>query len=166
MNASWDAHSKTGTGVLCYNQTGRLIHARYHSTTTSTSVQTEAMALLKALNICTHRPYFTLLSDCQVLVRAVIQDSIDDLPSWEAANTVAECIALFSTSQQWLIKHVRKGALQGAQKLANWARTTRQNFKGQIFDSFITELDIAPTTKHTAGILSHLSHCLNGLHNE
>lgn len=90
LDGFWDVQGKAGTGVLFYDQTGRLMLTHYQSCRASTPIHAEVLALLEALQYACNghtSTHFTLCSDCQVLVRAVAQKSIADLPSWEAADS-------------------------------------------------------------------------------
>lgn len=111
--------------------------------------EAEAIALLNALehiasqNGAQAGAKYAVYSDCKVLVDAVQNDCLDNLPSWRAAPMVAHCARRFqSMKEQTLLRYVRRDALKQPHLLANWARRTEQGYSGFPCDSFMKEMDI------------------------
>ena len=99
----------------------------------------EAVALLHTLQLCISQPHtlesdgVQVLSDCKVLVNAVNSNSIQDLPSWKAADTVAQCGRLAQNQFRNIqIRHVTREAAKGPHEMSNWARRNQQNSGGLI----------------------------------
>ncbi|KAF3329674.1 hypothetical protein FCM35_KLT05005 [Carex littledalei] len=102
-------------------------------------LQAEAYAMTRALQLVLDRYMtkegvkITLLSDCQTLIKAVQSNSVEELPVWTAAQTVAECGHLFSQLRAGLtIQKTTRKAIQDPHNLANWARRTGTSFTGTV----------------------------------
>lgn len=131
LDASWDTSEKTGTAFVIYNNQGSLQAVYANHTSCTDPLQAEAMALLQVLTFLENEGGLdgsrgTLIcSDCSVLVQGVLQNSFLDLPSWQAAEKIAEGVQRYGNMQRiTTLRHVNRKSLKQPHNLANWARTT------------------------------------------
>ena len=98
IDGSWDTTNRSGIGMVCFDQNGRLVQVQGERITAQDPLQAEAKALIKALNYVLaqrqHQRKFVIYSDCRTLIDAVQSGTIEGLPSWRAAVDVGNCIAL------------------------------------------------------------------------
>lgn len=135
---------------------GALLEALSQAMVTNDPFQAEATALLQALQYVetnsTHTPQcsYVIFSDCKTLVKMVNQQCVDELPSWKARQTVAQCIVIWKqVLYTTLLYHTRREALVQSHMLANGIRKANSGSTGmklvrglgielQLFSQFFT----------------------------
>lgn len=149
VDASWDQSTQAGWGMTSYLDKGELIAIRYGNMQVSDPLHAEAYAVLQVMQHIlneqdlAHGVQFVIYTDCANLVKAIAANDIEGLPSWNAAPTVALCaeICVKSGGRIKVVK-VRREALAGPHKLANWARTSRRSFQGSMGEAEETNCSI------------------------
>lgn len=129
IDGSWDNTKKAGWGLTLYDQQGRLVKMMADHMRVPDPLSAEAVAMLHALTYC-QKPNqnatmekVTIISDCKVLVKHIQSETIEGLPSWQAAEPVAACIRLAAISKEWTeIRHMGREGVRSPHKLANWSR--------------------------------------------
>lgn len=139
MDASWDCMKKTGTAFISFNEKGELSFVQTRSTLCTDPLQAEATALLQVLQYIKGDsgaqavPNTLICTDCKILVKAITLNDYLELPSWQAAEVVAEGANLY---QQMIgnvtLRHVSRRMLPEPHLLANWARTTNSSCTGMV----------------------------------
>lgn len=136
VDASWDVNKEAGWGAVWYDQRGSYAWAGAGYMQAEDPLHGEALALLHVTrwyvscmsNSTTSRAQ--IFSDCKVLVQAIRNNSIDDLPSWKATPTVVDVINLInSVNDRVIVRHVSREALKGPHNLANWARRNKEHME-------------------------------------
>ena len=97
VDGSWDVRSRAGTGMGIYNRRGDLVYVRFDKVLAIDPFQAEARAMVYALRYVTeggNEGLFICCSDSKNLVQAIQNESVEGLPSWQAAEEVKECINL------------------------------------------------------------------------
>lgn len=98
VGGSWDQSVKARVSVILYDETGQMVRAYGKAVTiTKDPLESEGLAMLQGLEqilvntrVNSERK-FMKFSDCKVLVKAVCTNDVEDLPHWQAAQTVAKC---------------------------------------------------------------------------
>lgn len=107
---------------------------------------TEARALVHAMRYAAtegNEGLFMCFSDNINLVNAIKNGSIEDLPSWKAAEIVQEGINLKKSYPAKLdVKHVTREAVRTPHIMANWARKTGQSERGTPIQCCIGHMEI------------------------
>lgn len=149
IDASWASGGEAGWGAIFYDETGCLKEIAFDFMTLSDPFHAEAMVLLQVLQQGRervrrgHRNRVMVFSDCKVLVNAVHNKITQSLPSWEAAQTVAECINLVQELRETVsLTYITREALKGPHKLANWARVNSQRGAGPSITAITVQLQI------------------------
>lgn len=139
MDASWDNSKRTGTAFVLYNRQGRLEAVYAHPTSCTDPLQAEAMALIQVLSFLENEGgseelnRTLICSDCSILVKAIVQNSFLELPSWQAAETIAEGAQRYNNIRERAsLRHVSRKLLKQPHQLANWARTTNSQATGMV----------------------------------
>lgn len=149
IDASWDQSNKGGTGMMIYNGLGQLVHTEYRQVLAADPLHAEALGLSDALQYLLNNQSAGkgfIFSDCRVLIDAVTQQQLGNLPSWDATETVALCLhKLQSVGGGVELRYANREKLGDPHKVANWARTTAQTFRGCMPASFMNELEIQMT---------------------
>lgn len=124
VDASWDTSSRTGTGVLIFDESGTLRNARCTTTTAHDPFQAEAHALLLALKLIeTESGRYMVFTDCKTLVEIVNTSNLESLLSWRAGSQVEECIDTWATMRHRVtMAHARRERMTQPHRLANYAR--------------------------------------------
>ncbi|XP_078170749.1 uncharacterized protein LOC144565012 [Carex rostrata] len=138
IDASWEPSNKTGTtAVMVFDEQGGLLEALSQAMVTNDSFQAEAIALLQALQYVesnsthTSRCPYVIFSDCKTLVQTVNQQCVDELPSWKARQTIAQCIVIWEqVLHTTSLYHTRREALTQPHLLANGIRKANSGSTG------------------------------------
>lgn len=70
-----------------------------------------------------HTEKFTIYSDCKNLVEDIRCKTIDDIPSWKAAESVAQCLTeMEKLTQLVTVQYVGREAFSLPHRIANQAR--------------------------------------------
>lgn len=159
-DASWDGSNRAGWGLTCYDEKGELLSVQYGATRAMDPLHAEAMAMQKTLEMVLNRyeerrpVRIIIMSDCQVIINAIHRNSVEDLPSWRAAHTVAECGRLFSQCNNYTaIAKATRQMVQDPHNLANWARRTGRQFQGTIGE--VSELNFTIHTQLDPVVFQH-----------
>lgn len=137
VDASWEGSNKAGWGLTGYDEKGELFVVRFGVIRATDPLHAEAQAMMQTLTLVQHRyaqrrgVRAMILTDCQVLISAMLRNCVEDLPIWRAAQVVAECGQMFKQQEAHttLEKAMRK-TVQDPHNLANWARRTGTSFQG------------------------------------
>ncbi|KAF3340489.1 RNase H [Carex littledalei] len=139
MDASWDSTKKTGTAFVLFDEMGRLQYVHTAHIECSDPLQAEATALLQVLNYvkgevtANSDSKVLVCTDCKVLVNSILQRTVLDLPSWRAAEVVAEGAQLHDTMiGRITLRHVNRKMIPQPHLLANWARTSGYTCSGSV----------------------------------
>ncbi|KAF3327517.1 hypothetical protein FCM35_KLT07635 [Carex littledalei] len=145
-DGSWDPNHGAGTGLAVYNRRGDLVFVQYGKGDAADAFHAEAEALLAALCYvqgASQEGRFYLYTDCKVLHTAVYEKQIQNLPSWQAAETVKRCSILQQNMEnRVIVQHITRAALTTPHALANWARRSRKNEAGTPLQCQIAHLDV------------------------
>jgi Reverse transcriptase-like len=124
---------------VIYDEIDQLVEVRSRATDALDSYHAETQAILEALGWMLEqvdRVWWAgviVVSDCQPLVQAIMEDRIEDYPSWLTAETlvrIREVQASLGVAVN--LEHARRESLRGPHVLANWIRRRRgMNVAGQ-----------------------------------
>lgn len=140
IDASWDCSKKTGTAFIVFNGKGELIFVQTRSTLCTDPLQAEAMALLHVLQYIKGEggtqpvSNFLVCTDCKTFMKAITQNDYQELPSWQAAEVVAQGAQLYQQMMENItFRHiVSRKMLPQLHLLANWARTSCTSYTGMV----------------------------------
>lgn len=129
VDGSWDPLARAGRGAVIYEDAGQLISAQYEPTEAADPLHAETLALRAILkqvqgwHNSNPTGNFCICSDSQNLVTMVNGNCLDEITSWRAAPTVAECMRFFQLCKGFtVLTKVAREAAGEAHKLANWVR--------------------------------------------
>ncbi|KAJ4763006.1 Ribonuclease H-like superfamily protein [Rhynchospora pubera] len=136
LDGSWDTSNKAGCAYLIF-QRGKIWKIGYNYHTLQSPFHAEAVALKEALMIIQEGrdsgggEEIEGYTDCQELVKAVMERDISNLSSWQAIEEVQQIIQIVDENQPAIwIKKVDRNAVQQAHKLANHARRNTVHYIG------------------------------------
>ena len=86
---------------------------------------------------------FYVFSDCKILVKAVQEKQMEDIPSWQAAETVKQCWMSYEILKNKVKIHaITRAAIKTPHNLANWVRRTGTEGTGTPIQCQISHLEI------------------------
>jgi ribonuclease HI len=94
VDGSWDQEGRAGLAAVVYDEGDQLVELRSRAIDAHNSYHAEAQAVLEAFGWMREHVDkarwvgVTVVSDCQPLVQAVMEDRIADYPSWFSAATL------------------------------------------------------------------------------
>ncbi|KAJ4811749.1 RNA-directed DNA polymerase (reverse transcriptase)-related family protein [Rhynchospora pubera] len=136
LDGSWDTSNKAGCAYLIF-QRGKIWKIGYSCHTLQNPFHAEAVALKEALMIIHEGrdsgggEEIEVYTDCQELVKAVMERDVSNLSSWQAMEEMQQIIQIVNENQPAIwIKKVGRNAVQQAHKLANHARRNTVHYIG------------------------------------
>lgn len=146
VDGSWDVQQKARTGMVVYNMRGDLVFVQFGTSQAFDPFHAEANAVLRAIQYIInsdHEGIFSIFTDCNNLVKVIHDKSVEDIPSWRAAEAVKNCINHSNDRQhQWSIQHTVRGAIETPHNLANWAQQSGKTEEGTPIQCQIAHLEI------------------------
>lgn len=108
VNDGTEVRSKAAD--IVYNRRGDLVYVQYGKGIALDPFYAETEALLHAIQYAlegTGQGKFYIFTDCKILVNAIQEWDISDIPSWRAAEMVMICINLYSKNlDKILLQHI------------------------------------------------------------
>jgi Reverse transcriptase-like len=127
VDGSWDQQGKARVTAVIYDENDQLVEVRSRAMDAQDSYHAEAQTVLEALGWMLEQmdrarwAGAIVVSNCQPLVQAVMEDRIEDYLSWLAAATlvrIREVRAGFGVKVN--LEHVQRESLRGPHVLTNW----------------------------------------------
>lgn len=150
IDGSWDVSKLAGIGMVMYDAQGNLERVQCSYLMARNPLQVEAVGLNQILEQASgvrqanRVSSYRIFSDSKILVRAISSGSIEEVPSWQAAQAIARSIKLVrQLGGNRTVQHVERNYVRQTHNLANWARRAKKTFNGYPSEGFreITGID-------------------------
>jgi ribonuclease HI len=144
VDGSWEQTGRAGRGMVAYDADGSLQTIVCQPFQAQDPFHAEAEAVQRAIKWYQVRRLLApsdgtvVVTDSQVILRAINSGDQEEIPSWRAVPTVMKIIQDIQDSNgTTVVLCVDRKGVQAAHRLANWARTRGEHREGMQCDDIM-----------------------------